>query len=114
MNALESLEGARTRSRRRCVLADVELCNLISRKRGVVPDVDFNLQWLAGLQSGRRDLEVAVVEGRIAETVSEPEERLPGEVPVSTVGHRIVLEGRELVERSIECNGQSSAGIVDA
>ena len=104
---LEALEGATRHGPRGLGVGHVELDDLVRRHRAGVPHLDRHRNRRA--HRGRlRHGELRVGEARVAEAVAERVEGLAVEVAVGPLRHRVVVEGRELVERAVEREGQAA------
>jgi hypothetical protein len=65
---------------------------------------------LIGEKQWDSNTRIAVVEGRVAKSVSERVERLALEVAICPIGHRIIVEGGQIVEVPVKSYGKPSAG----
>ena len=93
---------------------EIDLHDFIARNLATVGDCYICADWLAGRNSLRWDIETAVAEGRVAESVSEQIKRLATEVAVGPVGHPVIFKVGQLVDAGVERNWQPSCGIVFA
>src|ERR1039458_1634576 len=111
MNPLKSAESNQRRTLHGREL-EIDLHNLISRDFACISHAHIGTYWLTRCHRLHRDAEVAVLEGRIAESVAKRIERLVVEIAVGPVGHAVVLEVWQLVDAGVERNRQPARGII--
>ena len=92
----------------------VELGDFFAIARAGVLDVGLYGEAIASVQASSGEFEIVVREGGVAQAVAEFIEWLSFEVAVGAIGHGVVVEGRELIERGVEGDGEPTRGIVDA
>src|ERR1700757_1208787 len=101
MNALKSAKCADGRAGNIGKL-QIELHDFVSRDLAGIRNRNGGIQRAARIERCLRQSEIAVLESRVAEAVSEGPERLALEVPVGATLHRVILEVRQLMDIFIE------------
>ncbi len=94
--------------------AEIDLHDLVALARARVRNLRADRERLAGLEAGLRQLESRVREARVAEAIAEGIERSAVEVAVGAARHRVVGEGRELVDALVEGHRQAARRVVVA
>lgn len=113
VNALKAAQSQQGRALYRGKL-QVQFSHFVTRQFSGIRDHHLGSQRITRLDCIRVELEIVVLEGGIAQPESEWEERLAGEVAVGSALHRVVAEGRQLIEAGIKSDGQSTSWIVAA
>ena len=92
-------------------MTEVELHDLVSSRGATIGDVNRDVNRAVCRYALIIDARVAVGERRVAESIAERIECFAIKVAVGALGHRVVLERRKLIDRFVESNWQSPAGI---
>ena len=114
MDACKALQLANGRGDRGGGVAGVELHDFVACTHACVAHVYADGEGVVGGQGGGVELEVAVGEGGVAETVAEGVEGGTCEVAVGAVCHAVVGEGGQVADGLVEGDGEASGGVVVA
>src|ERR1035437_1469474 len=112
MDALESAQCTK-RSAWNLREIQVKLCHFVAGLFAGIGHCDFRNQWTSRNNLGG-NTESAIAERCVAQPKSERIKRGPFEVTIRAALHRVVLEGRQLVDTCIESYGQTPRGIVSS
>src|SRR5215472_12428981 len=97
MRALKTFERTQRRSNH-AGMSEIQLDNFVARSSSRVSYVDRNSHGSVGLYVRSIHARIAVCKRRIAQTVAERIQRLSIEVAIGPLGHRVILEGRKLID----------------
>src|SRR5215469_4097638 len=101
VNTCEATERLKRRARH-FRETDVQLYDFVTLPLAGIFHINFNLEWSSRLQCRIRQFQPAIFKARVAQAESKPIERVTGEIPIGAVRHRVIVEGRQLLDALIE------------
>ena len=110
MDALDALQRADGNARAGSGMRHIELHDLVALAAADVLDRDGDLSRGPDIDAGR-DGQCRVLEARVAQAMTEREERRALEEAIGAAIHGVVSEGGELLDGLVERDRHSSAGV---
>ena len=111
VNALEAAQGAQRRSRHTRE-AEVKLRNLIACLLSGIRNCHFRRQRGTCIDRSLGKRLILVRESCVAQAIAKRVQRLALEVAIGAVLHRIIFEGRQLIQSGVERHRQPARGII--
>src|SRR5215470_4945405 len=93
--------------------AKVNLHNFVAISCARILHVDVYSQWFASFQFVTRQLQICVLEPRVAQSETERVERLSLKVSVRAILHCIVFKRRQLIDALVESHRKAACRIVN-